>query len=192
MKRIERDVTTIQSQISRRCFAALSLLLPLEGKRAFLIPSLVFWHIHVRTNPHYKRFKKAHICCRGKQQDSTQWHLYFKPGSPQRCQPCAYQAAVGGVGGFGSMTGTELILAAAAGSGVLVGKREHMLPASARSACEVEPESTILKGAYYNSVAANQANGLNDTETTLRKHFTLHSSSILTLPDCFILCIFVT
>lgn len=45
---------------------------------------------------------------------------------------------MGGVGGFGSVTGTELILAAAAGSGVLVGKRKDTSTAPARSACEVE------------------------------------------------------
>lgn len=51
---------TIKSQISHRCVGALSLLLPLEGERAFLIPSLVFWHTRVRTNPHYKHFFKKH------------------------------------------------------------------------------------------------------------------------------------
>lgn len=64
----------------------------------------------------------------------------FKPGT-RRCQPCSHRAAGATGKGLacrrgGGVTGTELILAAAAGSGAVVGW--SMATASAPVAPEVE------------------------------------------------------
>lgn len=155
---------TIKSQISHRCVGALSLLLPLRVKGPFLIPSLVFWQTCAHKSTSQTFFKKhtyvaeassrtqhSGICILNLGVHSGASHALTRLLRKDRC----VGGAVGGAGGDGSVTATELILAAAAGSGVLMGKEKT---ASARSACEVEPEPATVKGACYTTEVANQAN----------------------------------